>query len=40
MRVMDLLTPIGKGQRGMIVAAPYSGKTIIMQKIANSIVAN
>ncbi len=40
MRVMDLLTPIGKGQRGMIVAAPYSGKTIIMQKIANSIVTN
>ena len=40
MRVMDLLTPIGKGQRGMIVAPPYSGKTIIMQKIANSIAAN
>lgn len=37
MRIMDLLTPIGKGQRGMIVASPYSGKTIIMQKIANSI---
>lgn len=40
MRVMDLLTPIGKGQRGTIVAPPYSGKTIIMQKIANSIAAN
>ncbi|MBI4549616.1 MAG: transcription termination factor Rho, partial [Candidatus Omnitrophica bacterium] len=40
MRVMDLLTPIGKGQRGMIVAAPYSGKTILLQKIANSIVKN
>ncbi|MBU4342652.1 MAG: transcription termination factor Rho [Candidatus Omnitrophica bacterium] len=39
-RVMDLLTPIGKGQRGMIVAPPYSGKTIIMQKIANSIAHN
>ena len=39
-RVMDLLTPIGKGQRGMIVAPPYSGKTIIMQKIANSIAQN
>ncbi len=40
MRVMDLLTPIGKGQRGMIVAPPYSGKTMIMQKIANSISTN
>ena len=40
MRVMELLTPIGKGQRGMIVASPYSGKTIIMQKIANSIATN
>jgi len=39
-RVMDLLTPIGKGQRGMIVAPPYSGKTIIMQKVANSITLN
>lgn len=36
-RVMDLLTPIGKGQRGMIVAPPYSGKTIILQKVANAI---
>jgi transcription termination factor Rho len=40
MRVMDLLTPIGKGQRGLIVAAPYSGKTILLQKIANSITKN
>ncbi|NQT90414.1 MAG: transcription termination factor Rho [Candidatus Omnitrophica bacterium] len=39
-RVMDLLTPIGKGQRGAIVAPPYSGKTIIMQKIANAITQN
>ena len=39
-RVMDLLTPIGKGQRGLIVAAPYSGKTILLQKIANSITKN
>ena len=39
-RVMDLLTPIGKGQRGLIVAPPYSGKTILLQKIANSIVKN
>ncbi|MFC1805035.1 transcription termination factor Rho [Candidatus Omnitrophota bacterium] len=40
MRVMNLLTPIGKGQRGMIVAQPYSGKTVLLQKIANSIIAN
>lgn len=39
-RIIDLLTPIGKGQRGMIVAPPYSGKTIILQKIANSIITN
>ena len=39
-RVMDLLTPIGKGQRGLIVAAPRTGKTIILQKIANSITKN
>lgn len=39
-RVMDLLTPIGKGQRGMIVAAPYSGKTILLQKVTNAITAN
>jgi transcription termination factor Rho len=40
MRVMDLLTPLGKGQRGLIVAAPYSGKTVLLQKIANSITHN
>ena len=40
MRVMDLLTPIGYGQRGLIVAPPYSGKTILLQKIANSITTN
>jgi transcription termination factor Rho len=40
MRVMDLLAPIGKGQRGMIVAPPYSGKTVILQKLANSITKN
>ena len=39
-RVVDLLTPIGKGQRAMIVAPPYSGKTVILQKIANSITTN
>ncbi len=39
-RVMDLLTPIGKGQRGLIVAPPYSGKTILLQKMANSITRN
>lgn len=40
MRVMELLTPIGNGQRGLIVAPPYSGKTILLQKLANSIVQN
>ena len=40
MRVMDLLTPIGMGQRGLIVAPPRTGKTVLMQKIANSISAN
>jgi len=40
MRIMDLLTPIGKGQRGMIVAQPYSGKTVLLQKFANSITTN
>ena len=40
MRVMDLLTPIGCGQRGLIVAPPYSGKTILLQKLANSIAQN
>ena len=40
MRIMDLLTPVGKGQRGMIVAPPYSGKTVFLQKFANSISRN
>ena len=39
-RIMDLLTPIGKGQRGMIVAPPYSGKTVLLQKFANAITTN
>ena len=39
-RVMDLLTPIGKGQRGLIVAAPRTGKTMMLQSIANSITTN
>lgn len=39
-RIMDLLTPIGKGQRGLIVAQPFTGKTTILQKIANSITKN
>lgn len=40
MRAMDLITPIGFGQRGLIVAQPRTGKTILMQKIANSITHN
>ncbi len=40
MRVMDLATPIGKGQRGLIVAPPRTGKTMLLQKIANSITTN
>ena len=40
MRVMDLVTPIGKGQRGLIVAPPRTGKTILLQKIANSVLKN
>ena len=39
-RVMDLMTPLGKGQRGLIVAAPRTGKTMLLQNIANSITAN
>ncbi len=39
-RVMDLLTPVGKGQRGLIVAPPRTGKTVLLQAIANSITAN
>jgi transcription termination factor Rho len=40
LRVMDLIAPIGKGQRGLIVAPPKAGKTILMQKIANAITEN
>ena len=40
MRVMDLLTPIGKGQRGLIVSPPRAGKTMLLQKVANSITTN
>lgn len=40
MRIMDLFTPIGKGQRGLIVSPPKSGKTILLQTIANSITKN
>jgi len=39
-RVMDLLTPIGRGQRGLIVAPPRTGKTMLLQSIANSVTAN
>jgi len=39
-RIISLLTPIGKGQRGLIVAQPYSGKTVLLQKIANAITNN
>jgi transcription termination factor Rho len=40
MRVMDLIAPIGKGQRGLIVAAPRTGKTILLQQIAKAVLAN
>jgi transcription termination factor Rho len=40
MRIMNLLTPLGKGQRGLIVAQPKTGKTMLLQKIANSITTN
>ncbi len=40
MRVLDMVAPIGMGQRGLIVAAPRTGKTIILQKLANSITTN
>jgi transcription termination factor Rho len=39
-RIMDMLTPIGKGQRGLIVAPPRTGKTMLLQNIANSVSAN
>jgi transcription termination factor Rho len=40
MRILDLLSPIGKGQRGIIVSPPKAGKTVLLQKIANSITRN
>jgi transcription termination factor Rho len=40
MRIIDMLSPIGKGQRGLIVSPPKAGKTILLQKIANSISRN
>ncbi len=39
-RILDLIAPIGKGQRALIVAPPYSGKTVILQKIANALTTN
>ena len=40
MRIMDMMTPIGKGQRGLIVSPPRTGKTMLLQSIANSITTN
>ncbi len=40
MRIVDLVTPIGRGQRGLIVAPPRTGKTVLLQKMANSIIKN
>jgi transcription termination factor Rho len=40
MRIIDLITPVGRGQRGLIVAPPRTGKTILLQKIANAISTN
>jgi len=40
MRILDLITPIGKGQRGLIVAPPRTGKTVLLQQMANSIIRN
>ncbi len=40
MRIVDLVTPIGRGQRGLIVAPPRTGKTVLLQQIANSIMSN
>ena len=40
MRIMDLMVPIGKGQRGLIVSPPRTGKTMLLQSIANSVTAN
>ncbi|MBA3015075.1 MAG: transcription termination factor Rho, partial [Proteobacteria bacterium] len=40
MRVMNIMSPIGKGQRGLVVAPPRTGKTVLLKKIANSIIRN
>ena len=40
MRVVDLVTPIGKGQRGLIVSPPRTGKTVLLPKMANAIIKN
>ena len=40
MRMMDLITPVGKGQRGLIVAPPRSGKTMLLQQLANSLISS
>ena len=40
MRVMDIICPIGKGQRGLIVAPPRTGKTVLLQQIAKAILTN
>src|SRR5882762_5026168 len=40
MRIVDLVAPIGRGQRGLIVAPPRTGKTVLLQKMANSIIKN
>ncbi len=40
MRIIDLITPIGKGQRGLIVAPPRTGKTVLLQQMANAIIRN
>ncbi len=40
MRIVDMVTPIGRGQRGLIVAPPRTGKTILLQKMANAIITN
>ena len=40
MRIVDLVTPIGRGQRGLIVAPPRTGKTVLLQQLANSIIGN
>jgi transcription termination factor Rho len=39
-RIMDLFTPIGKGQRGILLAPPRTGKTVLLQNVANAIAAN